>query len=138
MLEHWEALASKQAGYFRMVWDFVRGNPALALEVWRTSLVEDAQGRVRVRSLQAPDAAQLEALPDSVLFVLRAILQMAPASVTEVAQAARLSEVEVRDVFSFGQARGYFVVSNGRMGVSWAWLRAVVVLLKRRHLLVNS
>lgn len=36
-----EALAAKRTGYFRMVWDYARGNPALALEAWRSSLVED-------------------------------------------------------------------------------------------------
>lgn len=133
-----EALEVKQAGYFRMVWDFARGNPALALEAWRSSLVEDAGGIVRVRSLQAPDAAQLEALPDSALFIFRSILQMAPTSAAEVAQAARITEQQVRDTFRFGQAHGYFTESNGRVAISWTWLRAIIVLLKRRHLLVNS
>ena len=75
-----EALQAKRAGYFRMVWDYARGNPAMALEVWRASLVADGSELGRVRPLQAPNAAQLESLPESSLFVLRAVLQLAPAT----------------------------------------------------------
>lgn len=133
-----EALASKKAGYFRMVWDFVRGNPALALEVWRSSLVKQADETIHVRSLRAPDATKLESLPDSALFVLRAILQMEPVAAEEVALAAGLTVAQVRDVVSYALAHGYVVEVDERMSISWTWLRAVVVLLKRRHLLVNS
>ncbi|MBI2372514.1 MAG: hypothetical protein HYV07_00810 [Deltaproteobacteria bacterium] len=137
-IDRQEALAARRAGYFRMVWDYARGNPAIALEAWRSSLSEDEPGQVRVRSLRVPDPSQIEDLPDSALFILRAVLQMAPASVADVAQATRLNEAQIRDAFRYGQARGHLVETEGRVRISWTWLRAILLLLERRHLLVSS
>jgi hypothetical protein len=137
-LDWQDALNAKRAGYFRMVWDYARGNPGISLEVWRSSLFEASDGKVRVRSLSTPEASELDALPDSSLFILRAILQIGPATVADVAQATRLSEEQILSAYSFGHAHGYLVDSGGRILVSWRWLRAVVHLLERRHLLVAS
>ncbi|HEY5377288.1 MAG TPA: ATP-binding protein, partial [Polyangiaceae bacterium] len=131
-----EALAARKAGYFRMVWDYARGNPAMALEAWRASLREDGSSTVRVRSLVAPNSSELEALPDSALFILRAILQMDPATVSDVAKATRLAEAHVENAVRFGQSHGYLVEEAGRIRVAWSWLRSIVVLLERRHLLL--
>ena len=137
-LDRREAHDEKRAGYFRMVWDYARGNPGMALEVWRDSLLVDASGQVRVRPLRAPPATELEALPDAGLFVLRAILMMAPASVSDVAEATRLSEAEVRDAFGYGRAHGFLIEEGGRVSVGWEWLRSVLLLLERRHLVLSS
>lgn len=136
-IDRLEALRAKQTGYERMLWDHVRGNPALALEAWRRSLEEDGTGAVHVRPLQVPDISGLEKLPDSSLFILRAVLQLAPAAVDDVAQATRQSTEQVLNAFRFGQTQGYFVEHGGRVSVSWAWLRSVIRLLERRHLLVS-
>ena len=136
-LDRLEALQAKQAGYERMLWDYVRGNPALALEAFRASLDEAERGAVHVRPLRIPDASNLDALPDSSLFILRAVLQLGPAGVDDVAAATRLSTEQVQNAFRFGQTQGYFVERQGRVRVAWAWLRAVVWLLERRHLLVT-
>jgi hypothetical protein len=109
----------------------------MALEVWRASLREDASSSVRVRSLVAPNSSELDALPDSALFILRAILQMDPATVSDVAKATRLAEAHVENAVRFGQNRGYLMEEGGRIRVAWSWLRSVLVLLERRHLLVN-
>lgn len=137
-LDKQDALAARRTGYFRMVWDYARGNPAMALEAWRASLREDAAGNVRVRALVAPNASRLEALPDSALFVLRAILQLDPATFEDLARATRLGEDQVLNVIRFGTGHGYLSEDGGRVRVTWAWLRAIVVLLERRHLLVNT
>lgn len=139
-----EAVAGKREGYFRMVWDYVRGNPAMALEVWRNSLAMDAAGTTRVRPMQSPAADRLEALPDLSLFVLRAVLQMAPASAHDVALATRLTVAQVENAFRFGQVHGYLAEDDAAGGaapkvrVTWPWLRAVLRILERRHLLVGS
>ncbi|HET8932781.1 MAG TPA: hypothetical protein VFN67_05040 [Polyangiales bacterium] len=137
-LDRLEALQAKQAGYERMLWDYVRGNPALALEAFRSSLDEGERGAVHVRPLRIPDAANLDTLPDSSLFILRAVLQLGPTNVDDVAAATRLSAEQVQNAFRFGQTQGYFIEQHGRVRVAWAWLRAVVWLLERRHLLVTS
>lgn len=136
-IDRMEALKAKQAGYERMLWDHVRGNPALALEAWRTSLVENEAGAVFVRPLQVPDSTRLDLLPDSSLFILRAVLQLQPAAVEDVALATRVSREQVLNALRFGQTQGYLVEHDGQIRVTWPWLRAVVRLLERRHLLVN-
>ncbi|MEO8904880.1 MAG: ATP-binding protein [Polyangiaceae bacterium] len=133
-----EALAARRTGYFRMVWDHARGNPGLALQAWRASLFEGPDSGVRVRSLVAPDADELELLPDASLFVLRAILQMDPANIADLAKATRVPELIVRNGITVGLHHGYLVEERGGVRVAWPWLRSVVVLLERRHLLVNS
>lgn len=133
-----DAVQARSAGYVRMLWDHVRGNPGLALEAWRHALGEDAEGGVHVRPLQEPDTSTLERLPDSSLFVLRAVLQLAPASVIDVAHATRLSRESVVNAMRFGQAQGFFIEQQGRYRVTWRWMRAVLWLLERRHLLVNA
>jgi hypothetical protein len=93
---------------------------------------------VHVRPLRTPDATNLDQLTDSSLFILRAVLQIGPANVDDVAQATRLSADQVQNAFRFGQTQGYFVEQHGRIRIAWAWLRAVVWLLERRHLLVAT
>lgn len=137
-LDRLDALQVRQAGYERMLWDHVGGNPGLALEAWRSSLAQDPAGIVHVRPLNAPDVLKLELLPDSSLFVLRAVLQLAPAAVDDVAQATRLTSEQVLDALRFGQTQGVFSEREGRYRVAWRWLRQVTRLLERRHLLVSS
>lgn len=137
-VERQEALDAKRAGYQRMLWDHVGGNPGLALEAWRASLARDAAGNVRVRPLQVPDVTPLEHLPDTSLFVMRAVLQLAPTTVDAVARATRLRPDEVLVDFRFGKTRGYFEEREGRVRVTWPWLCAVVQLLSRRRLLGAS
>lgn len=137
-VERQEALDAKRGGYQRMLWDHVGGNPGLALEAWRASLARDDTGVVRVRPLQVPDVAPLEHLPDPSLFVLRAVLQLAPTTVEAVAQATRLRPEEVLVDFRVGKTRGYFEERDGRVRVAWFWLCIVVQLLERRRLLGAS
>lgn len=137
-IDRQDALKAKQAGYERMLWDHAGGNPALALEAWRSSLARDATDRVHVRSLRVPDLSTLENLPDSSLFILRAVLQFAPASVEAVASVTRMRPEEVLQDFHFGQTQGFFAEQDGSVRVTWPWLRTATRLLERRHLLVRS
>ncbi|MGV3625359.1 MAG: hypothetical protein ACO1OB_31400 [Archangium sp.] len=133
-----EELQERQVAYERMLWDHVGGIPAVALEVWRSSLATTPGGAVSVRPLQVPDARELERLPDASLFVLRAILQLAAATVPDLAEATRLSEEQVLNAVTFGRARGFLLLTHERVDIAWPWLRPVTRLLERRHLLVNA
>ncbi|MCB9707810.1 MAG: AAA family ATPase [Myxococcales bacterium] len=133
-----EALRVKEVGYVRMLWDHVRGNPGVALEAWRTSLGVDSAGQVHVRALHVPDATALETLPDSSLFVLRAVLQLAPAAIEDIARATRLDHDQVRNVCQYGRSAGFFMEENERVSVTWPWLRPIIRILERRHLLVTA
>lgn len=137
-LDRQDALAARRTGYVRMLWDHVDGNPGLALEAWRRSLVEDGTGSTRVRALQVPDLHLLDELSDAGLFVLRAVLQLAPAGPADVAAATRLSDVQVQGQLQYGLVKGYFEERDGRYDVAWRWLGVVIRLLGRRHLLVES
>jgi hypothetical protein len=137
-IDRMEALAAKRTGYYRMVWDYARGNPGMALEVWRASLAAAEDGSVRVRPLQVPDTRVFEALPDTMLFILRAVLQLPQATLETVAQVTHLPHAQVHNAVRFGQTHGYLVERDARIEVPWPWLRAVHVLLERRHLLVQA
>lgn len=132
-----DALRAKRAGYARMLWDHVGGNPGLALEVWRVSLAQDERGGVHVRPLQVPNIATLERLSDVSLFILRAVLQLAPTTAEAVAHAARLRPEEVLQDFRFGKTQGFYDEQAGLVRIAWPWLRAVTRLLERRRLLVS-
>jgi len=136
-IDRQDAIRAKRVGYERMLWDHVGGNPGLALQAWRASLGLDQHGAIHVRPLQVPDISQLERLPDSSLFVLRAVLQLAPTSVETVAQATRLRPEQVIQDLSFGKAQGFYEEKSGGVRVAWPWLRVASRLLERRHLLVN-
>lgn len=137
-IDRLDALAQRRSGYFRMTWDYARGNPAMALEAWRASLVQGSAGDIRVRPLIAPDSEGLEALPNAALFVLRAVLQFSPALEADLAAATRLPALQVRNALRIGQAQGYYLEERGRVRVASPWLRAVMVHLERRHLLVSQ
>lgn len=136
-IDRQDALRAKRTGYERMVWDHVGGNPGLAMEVWRGSLGQDEAGVVHVRPLRVPEIARLEGLPDASLFVLRAVLQLAPTTAESVAQATRLRPDEVLQDLRFGKAQGFYEDQDGHVRIAWPWLRAATRLLERRHLLVS-
>ncbi len=132
-----DAIAERRAGYVRLLWDSARGNPAMALEMWRRSLAEDEAGRAHVRPLQTPDTAELEGLPDTVLFVLRAVLQMSPATAASVEEATKLPGTEISDALRYGVSHGFLVQQREGVAVSRTWFAAVCRMLERRHLLVS-
>ncbi len=133
-----EALADRATGYSRLVWDYAGGNPAVALDVWRRALGVDADGRVLVRLFPSLDSADLERLPDAAVFVLRAILQMAPVAAPDIRRATLLHGSAVADALRYALARGYVTEDDGRFTITWTWLRPITRLLQRKHLLVVS
>ena len=89
-----------------------------------------------MRPLQVPDASSLDVLPDSSLFILRAVLQLAPAAVEDVAQATRLSPEQVLNAFRFGQSAGILRGATRPGPRDLALASPGDSLLERRHLLV--
>lgn len=132
-----EALDRRAASYYRLLWDYAAGNPGVALHMWRRSIGADEQGGTHVRFFQAPETVDFELLPDPALFVLRAVLQLAPASPDEIRRATRLGVADVTEALRYAKARSYVEEEDGRYTVSWTWLRALTLFLQRRHLLVT-
>jgi len=129
-----EQLARTAAGFYRLLWDYSRGNPAVALQFWGRSLHQDENGRVHVRLFAAPEMGDLEELPDTTAFVLHAIIQLEPIRPQELLALTRIAPRDVLDAIRYSLARGYLERQGERLRVSWQWYRAVTSLLERRHL----
>jgi hypothetical protein len=132
-----EALAARAANYYRLIWDYAAGNPGVALHMWRRSLGVDADGRCLVRLFEALDTHELEILPDSAVFVLRAVLQLAPATAAAIGKATMIRAAEIADTLRYALARGYVEESEGHYFVTWTWFRPLTTFLRRRHLLAQ-
>ena len=106
--------------------------------MWCRSLGLDGAGEASVRIFSAMDISDFERLPDPTVFVLRAVLQMAPAHPSQIARATMVQPAEVADALRYASARGYVEEVDGGYRVTWAWFRPMTRFLQRRHLLVAS
>jgi len=132
------ALTERANGYYRLIWDHAAGNPGVALDIWRRALGTDAGGRTFVRLFPNLNTFELDRLPDPAAFVLRAVLQMAPASPLEIQGATLLSGDQVGDALRYSLQHGFVAQEHDRYQVTWTWLRPVSRFLQRKHLLVAS
>lgn len=130
-----EQLARTEVSYYRLLWDYAAGNPAIAVHFWRESLRVDHDGDVRVQLFNAPNTADIESLPDASLFVLRAVVQLELALPDDIVVATMLPSRQVHDTLRYASFRGYLEQTEGRYRVAWTWLRAITRVLQRRHLL---
>ncbi len=127
-----------ELGYYRILWDHSDGNPAVALQAWRNSLfVSQTEDEPVVRLFEEPSATEVERLPATLLFVLRAIVQLELATPQEVADCTQLPGPDVADAIRFSVAHGYVEPSSGRFRLSWTWYRTITRVLVRQHLLVS-
>lgn len=130
-----EATERTSAGYYRLLWDYASGNPGIALHAWRSCLGAGADGEPIVKVFDPPNTSDLEALPDSAVFVLRAVIQLEFAHPDEIELATMLEPADIEDALRFGLNRGYFRLSDGRYWVTWSWFRPITRFLQRRYLL---
>jgi len=137
-LDRQDALTRTSASYYRLLWDYSTGNPGVALHFWRSSLGVAPDGKLYARRFDAPDASDLEDLPDEAVFVLRAIVQLDWALPEDISRATSLSASKVQDALRYGAMRGYFDQQDGRYRVTWNWYRAITRLLYRRHLIFSG
>jgi len=124
-----------EAAYYRLLWDFSRGNPAVALHAFRESLFVAGSGDIVVRLFKEPPQEQIEDLPLSILFVLRTIVQLELAMPREVELATQLPAPDVDDAIRFAVSRGYLEPYDGGVRMSWPWYRTITTVLNRQHLL---
>lgn len=124
-----------EAGYYRLLWDFSKGNPAVALHAFRESLFVNERKETVVRLFKEPSPDQIEDLSMPVLFVLRAVVQLELAMPYEVEAATQLPAKDVDDAFRFCLSRGYLEPFHGGVRLSWPWYRTITTVLQRQHLL---
>jgi hypothetical protein len=124
-----------EASYYRLLWDFSNGNPAVALHAFRESLFEAQDGQIVVRLFNQPSSEEIEGLPLSILFVLRATVQLELAQPGEVHAATQLPSADVADAIRFCLARGYLEPYQNGYRLTWQWYRTITTVLQRQHLL---
>ncbi|MGE0113527.1 MAG: AAA family ATPase [Steroidobacteraceae bacterium] len=137
-IERNDALAQAEKSYYRLIWDYASGNPGIALHAWRTSLGIAADKRVFVTPFRVPEAATFDKLPDSAVFVLRAVLQLERAHPEDVSRATMVPLTEVQNSLRFGLQCGYLHCVDGLYAVTWNWYRPITRFLQRRHLLSSE
>ncbi|MCH9686780.1 MAG: ATP-binding protein, partial [Deltaproteobacteria bacterium] len=124
-----------EIGYYRILWDYAGGNPHVATWFWAQSLFREPGGRLVVRVFREPPATELDALPLTLQFVLRALVQLETATKPEVAAAIRMPLAEAEDALRFALGRGYVDEDGGVFAITWPWYRAITRMLQRQHLL---
>ena len=130
-----EAMTPEQR-YFRILWDYADGNPAVSLLFWRDSLRRSgADARHVVQLFEEPAGAEIEALPVDLLFVLRAIVQLEVALPADVGVAAALDATVTANAVRLCLNRGYVEMQGDRLRITWRWYRAITRTLVRQHLL---
>ncbi|MEZ4599537.1 MAG: ATP-binding protein [Syntrophotaleaceae bacterium] len=133
-----EAAARAAAGYYRLLWDYAAGNPGVALHMWRRSLGLSASNEVCVNFFRTPDARELDGLPDSAVFVLKAVVQLEPAEIQEIISSTMLGPAQVADALRYGLAHGYLERDGDGYRITWGWFRTITRYLQRRYLLASS
>ncbi len=129
-------LEQTRSDYFRILWDYSRGNPALAMQYWRESLwTRDGSDDISVRLYRPPAALALSDIPATHHFVLRTLVQLELCDFNDVVSCTGLKSTEVLDAIRLGTHREYIEMDGEKMGIRLGWYRAVVDLLTRQHLL---
>ena len=124
-----------EAGYHRLLWDFSRGNPAVAQHAFRESLLVTPEGKLVVRMFKEPSSQEIEDLSMPVLFVLRSAVQLELATAAEIEAATQLPRSDIDDALRFCVARGYLEHYQVGVRLSWPWYRTITTVLQRQHLL---
>jgi len=124
-------------GYARILWEYAKGNPGVALYLWSQSLFEDEHGQILVRLFEIPDTSGLDGLSVTLLLVLRATVQLEQAVKVDIARATNLNSDEVVDALRLLTSKGYIVRSDDNFySICWPWYRAVTTVLNRQHLMI--
>ncbi|MBI1339578.1 hypothetical protein GC169_05110 [bacterium] len=124
--------------YFEQLAAESLGNPAIALDIWRRSLFRNAATRaVQVRTFSGPRVADLAALPEAKLFVLRTIVQMEVASAEQIQRCTDLEDSLVKITLRALLRLGVLAPHAHGCRVTLFWYRDVGRLLERNNLLTR-
>ena len=126
-----------ELGYYRIFWDRSAGNLAVALLAWRKSLfVSDKDDEPVVQLFESPSARDMEKFPLTLLFVLRAVVQLDLASEAESSSCTQLPLHDVADASRDSITHGYLERVGDRVRIAWPWFRTITLVLTRQHLRV--
>ena len=123
--------------FYRILWDYSDGNPEVALHFWRESLYRRPDDEtIYVRLFSGPSAGQLDDLPATFYFVLRTVVQLELAVEEDVVACTDLNAAEVADALRAARVHGYIKGEGHRFEIDLQWYRAVISILRRKHLLL--
>lgn len=127
--------------YFRILWDYTKGNPRQALYFWKSSLSWDG-GHTKVHLFEVPEQRVLEGLQDTTLMLLAALIEHNGLSLEGLATVMNMSEITVRrriqELAPYNMV--FSLLQDGR--TSWHvesfWARAVENYLEKRQFLFRG
>lgn len=136
--DEWELLEETdkaEGSFYRLLWDYSAGNPAVALHAFRSSLGLAADGTLHVRPFKPPKLAELEALSDSSALILRAAYVLGESTLDDVMALTLDSRRAVEQTLRHFEVRGILEARGGKNRITWGWYRATSTYLVRRHLI---
>ncbi|VUD62712.1 hypothetical protein TDB9533_03096 [Thalassocella blandensis] len=127
--------------YFRILWDYTKGNPRQALYFWKSSLVWD-NGNTKVHLFEVPEQRVLEGLQDTTLMLLAALIEHNGLNLDGLASVMNTSDIMVRrriqELAPYNMV--FSLTQDGR--TSWHvesfWSRAVENYLEKRQFLFRG
>ena len=123
--------------FYRIIWDYSDGNPSVALLCWQRSLFVGAEGPPIVRLFRSPPTSELDGLPSTTYFVLRALVQLEAATEQEIARCTALHPADVSASLRYARARGFVRHEDGSAWIDLPWFRPITTVLRRQHLIAK-
>lgn len=127
--------------YFRILWDYTKGNPRQALYYWKASLAWD-EGKCTVHLFEIPEHRILEGLQDRALMLLAGLLEHNGLTLEGMQDVMNCSGNTVRRLIEEISPYGivFNIESDSVSGwhVESFWTRAVENYLEKRQLLFRS
>lgn len=123
----------------RILSDYCRGNPGIALQLWSESLFVDPSEPTTfvVQVFDISRDGSIDNLSVSLHLVLRSILQLELAVRSDIENATKCSSEEVIDALRLlGNLSIVERTEQGFYRVTWLWYREICSLMQRKHLLV--
>lgn len=130
-----EETEKAETSFYRLLWDYSAGNPAVALHSFRSSLGTAADGTLHVGPFKPPKLSELEALSDSSALILRAAYVLGESTLDDVMGLTLDSRRAVEQTLRHFELRGILEARAGKTRITWTWYRATSTYLLRRHLI---
>ena len=133
-LNHASEENQTEKDYARILNDYSRGNPLVAMHYFAESL-GTFENELYVRLFKTPPTSELEGLPSTMYFVLRAILQLEVATEEQIVACTDLQGADVSAALRSCRTRGFVLRHDRRLHISLHWYRAITQVLQRQHLI---
>lgn len=125
--------------YFEKLEDLSKGNPAIALDIWRQSLfINRFTSQTEVRTYSGPSTDDLSSMPEATLFVLRAMMQMEVATLESLRWSTDLDAGLISEALRRLVRQEVIGEYSDGYRIRLHWYRAAERVLERRNLVVRA